>query len=86
MVRLHYPEKCCWSSYCLTASPVHFLLPRKDIAIYFLMILQSGNPQLYCCIISNMQLRLDGYRAREPDSTRKPHCCWKTAAVMRLKT
>lgn len=56
----------------LTASPVHFVLPHKDIPIYFLMILQRGNPQLYCCTVSSTQLRLDGYRAREPVCKKAP--------------
>lgn len=54
------------------------------------MTLQSGNPQLYCCIVSNVEMRLEGYRARESvcnDFSRKLFkCCWKTAVMMRLRT
>lgn len=89
MVKHHHLQKCCWSGYCLTASLMQFYLPQEDVPIYFFVKLQSGNPQLYCCIISNMQMRLDGYRARESVCnafSRKFKCYWKTAAMMRLRT
>lgn len=42
MVKHLYQQKCCWSAYCLRASPMHFYLPEEDIPIYFLTNLQSG--------------------------------------------
>lgn len=90
MVKHLYQQKCCWSGYCLTAPPRYFYLPEEDVPIYFLTTLQSGNPQLYCCIVSNVEMRLEGYRARESvcnDFSRKLFkCCWKTAVMMRLRT
>lgn len=71
----------------LSPSISNALLSSKDVPIYFLATLQSGNPQLYCCIVSNMEMRLDGYGAREYNNfSRKLKHCWETAAMMRLKT